>query len=78
MATNIESSRPTTKNYDRRENSAFQFLIFCLFLTAMIFGLIRVVTYSTNSTDSTDAADRTAHTSATARTSDKPILSLDR
>lgn len=75
MATNIESSGPTTNNYDRRENSAFRFLIFCLFLTAMIFGLIRVVTYST---DSTGAADRTAHTSATARTSDKPILSLDR
>lgn len=65
MATNIESVRPTTRNYDRQENSAFRFLIFCLFLTAMIFGLIRAVTYFT---DSTGTADRTAHTSATAPT----------
>ena len=71
MATNIESSRPPVKNYDRHEKSALRFLTICVVLAAMIFGLIHAVTYFT---DSTGAADRTAHASATARTNDKAIL----
>ena len=47
----------------QHEEPAFQFLIFCVVLTAMIFGLVHALIYFT---DSTDAAARVAVKSAMA------------
>ena len=63
MATIIESSNA------QHEEPAFQFLIFCVVLAAMIFGLVHAVIYFTNSTD---AAARAA--ALMARTTDKAFL----
>ena len=65
MATIIESPNA------QHEEPAFQFLIFCVVLAAMIFGLVHAVIYFT---DSTDAAARAAAKSAMAMTTDKAFL----
>ena len=57
MATIIESPNA------QHEEPAFQFLIFCVVLAAMIFGLVHAVIYFTNSRD---AAARAAVKSAMA------------
>ena len=57
MATIIESPNA------QHEEPAFQFLIFCVVLAAMIFGLVHAVIYFT---DSRDAAARAAVKSAMA------------
>jgi hypothetical protein len=65
MATIIESPNA------QHEEPAFRFLIFCVVLAAMIFGLLHAVTYFT---DSTDAAARAAAKSVMVGTTDKAFL----
>ena len=55
----------------QHEEPAFRFLIFCVVLAAMIFGLVHAVIYFT---DFTDAAARAAAKSAMAMTTDKAFL----
>ena len=55
----------------QHEEPAFRFLIFCVVLAAMIFGLVHAVVYFT---DSTDEAARAAAKSAMAMTTDKAFL----
>ena len=55
----------------QHEERAFQFLIFCVVLATMIFGLVHAVIYFTNSTD---AAARASAKSAMAMTTDKAFL----
>lgn len=43
----IETSRPRTSKQGQNENSAFRFLICCVILTAIIFGLIHAVVHFT-------------------------------
>lgn len=71
MATNIESPGLPVRNYAQHEESAFRFVIFCVVLAAMIFGLVHAVVYLT---DSTDAAARAAAKSVMARTTDQALL----
>ena len=76
MATNIESlNAQHEENIEslnaQHEELAFQFLIFCVVLAAMLFGLIHAVIYFT---DSTGAAARDVAKSVTATTTDKAIL----
>ena len=65
MATIIESSNA------QHEEPAFGFLIFCVVLAAMIFGLVHAVIYFT---DSPDAAARAAAKSAMAMTADRAFF----
>ena len=47
MMKNIERLKPPHSNHDRHDDSAFRFIIFCVVLAAMIFGLIHTVIYFT-------------------------------
>lgn len=71
MVKNIERPEPPNSNHDRHENSAFRFIIFCVVLAAMIFGLIHTVIYFT---EPRGAAAGQAAGSATPPTSDTAIL----
>ena len=73
MTKSIERPSRLTRNDDQRERkSDFEFIILCMVLTAVIFGLIHAVIYFT---DPTGTAARTAAKSATTPASHKaPIV----